>query len=505
MVGRTRFGRWILLSLLTAAGLLASAPSASAGRLIESGHDIDFHCGGTQNTQCHFVRVALDWVRKGAPDATKPVLVLDRDPTADDPGNTADVVSAVNKAFGTGVVPMTVRDPRSAAFTTTPIDTAHWSAIFVASDVTCFGCDLNEYPAGGAADTPDSTAIAARTDDIATFFTAGGGLLVGAGADNAGGIGGIAFDSDDVPYYQFVATAGAGAVGGPFQLTSIGTGIGITTADLGFSSCGAGCTHNSFGFPPAGSGLKVAERDPGTGRFITLVQDSDPPTAGITSGPGSTSGHSATFAFGSNESKSTFQCSLDNGAYSACTSAKTVTGISDGKHTFNVRAIDLVGNVQPTPTSATFCVPGGAEVAGNKVDEDCDGFSAPFVSVEASIRYAFRFTRRTTRVTTLNLSRVTKGAKLKVTCSGGKRRGCPFKSKTVKLKKGKAKLSRIFKKRKRRAKLRRGARIQISLTKSGLISKVYRFKVRRGKLPTFATRCQLPGSKKLRSSCPSFR
>ncbi len=146
--------------------------------------------------------------------------------------------------------------------------------------------------------------------------------------------------------------------------------------------------------------------------------------------------------------------------------------------------------------------PASSEVPGNKVDEDCNGFSAPFDAVEATIRFSFRFTRRYSRVTTLNLSKVTKRAKLKVTCKG---KGCPFKSKSVKLKKGKAKLSRIFKKHRRRAKLRRGARIRISLTKKGLISKVYNFKIRRGALPSFATRCQLPGSKKLRTRCPSFR
>ena len=87
---------------------------------------------------------------------------------------------------------------------------------------------------------------------------------------------------------------------------------------------------------------------------------------------------------------------------------------------------------------------------------------------DASIRYAFRFTRRVTLVTTLNLSRITRGSKLKVSCKGGKRKGCPFKSKTVKIKKGKAKLSKIFKRKHRRAKLRKGAKITVSLTKKGV-------------------------------------
>jgi hypothetical protein len=490
-------GRWTPFALLAILGALALAPSANAGRLIETGHDIDFHCGGSQNSQCHFVRVALDWVRKGAPNPSAPVLVLDRDPAG---ANTADVVSAVNKAFGTGAVPMVVRDPRSAAFASQPINTSLFSAIFVASDINCGGCDLNEIHDGTNANTPDSTGIAARTQAMSSFFNAGGGILAGAGDDHSGGFGGLVFSSANRPYYDVLATAGAGPVGGPFSLTSIGTGIGITTADLGFASCGAGCTHNSFGFPPAGSDLKVAETDPGTGRFITLVQDSDPPRATITGQQ--TGGDSGTFAFTSNESKSTFQCAVDNGAYGACGSPRTVSGLSDGRHTFNVRAVDLVGNVQPTSTSASFCLPGGSERTGNRVDEDCDGFSAPYDEIDSSIRFSFRFTSRRTFVTTMNLARVTRSTTLRVRCRG---RGCPFRSRRVRLRRGRAKLSRIFRRRGRRVGLRPRTSISISLTRSGWTSKVYRFRVRRAAIPTFGTFCQLPGTSRLRRSCPSFR
>jgi hypothetical protein len=494
VVGTTRARRWTLLALLTVVGALALAPSASAGRLIQSGHDIDWHCA-TETKQCHFVQVALNYVRGGAPNPSKPVLVLDR--------LNLDVNVAINKAFGAGAVPVTIVDPRSATFNTTPIDTAHFSAIWVASDINCGGCDLNNAPTGCpscVASTPDSTAIANRTDDISAFFNAGGGIIAGAGDSDATGFSGanpIAFSTANQPYYAFLATTGAANAAQPFTLLPLGAALGLTSSDV-CSTCG---THNSFAFPPAGSQLKAIERD-NAARIVTMVEDTDPPAATITSAPtGATSSTSATFAFKSNEGGS-FQCRVDNAAFSACSSPRTVSGLGDGKHTFNVRAIDLVGNIQPTPAASSFCTPGGSEVAGNKVDENCDGFSAPFSSVEASIRYAFRFTRSSTRVTTLNLSRVTSKAKLKVTCRG---KGCPFKSKSVKLKKGKAKLSKLFKRKRRRAKLRRGARIRISLTKKGLISKVYSFKVRRGALPSLATRCQVPGSKKLRTRCPTFK
>ena len=487
----------IRLWVLVAVAALVLAPPAFAGRLIESGHDADYHCINLGGNECGFVEASLNYLRAGAPDPSRPILVLDRGGLL--------AAHAVNKVYGgcPGST-CTVVDPRNPSFTTTAIDTAHWSAIYIASDVNCGGCDLNNAPSGSpsAASTPDSTAIYKRTDDIAAFFDSGGGILVGAGAIDSGGFsGGPTFNANNVPYYSFIASAGADNASPPFALTSLGARLGLTNSDINCSLC---FTHNSFGFPPAGSQLRVAEID-NAGRFVTLVQDSDPPHASITSAPnGATASSSATFGFKSNEPGS-FQCSVDNGGYSGCSTPKTVSGLPNGKHTFNVRAVDLVGNVQPTPTSATFCIPGGPEIVGNKVDENCDGFSAPFDKIDASVRYAFRFTTRVTTVSSLNLSKITKGAKLKVSCSGGKRKGCPFKSKKVKVKKGRAKLAKIFKRKHRTAKLRKGAKITVSLTKSGLISKVYVFKVKRAKLPSFATRCQVPGSRKLHSSCPVFK
>ena len=60
------------------------------------------------------MQVALNYVRNGAPNPSKPVLVLYR---AD-----LDVNVSVNKAFGTGVVPIFSRSPASMAQTAATID-----------------------------------------------------------------------------------------------------------------------------------------------------------------------------------------------------------------------------------------------------------------------------------------------------------------------------------------------------------------------------------------------
>ena len=176
--------RSILAVGLAAIALVLLVPaSASAGRLVVTGHDADFHCTGGQ--QCHFVRVAVDYVRGGAPD--RPVLVLDR--------LDLDLVTALDAAFGAGAVPREVLDPRSPEFASAPLTTSRYSAILIASDVNCGGCDLNEFDS-----TPDSDAINARSADIAAFFNAGGGVYANSGAIHGDGDAATGADT----YYSFL-------------------------------------------------------------------------------------------------------------------------------------------------------------------------------------------------------------------------------------------------------------------------------------------------------------
>ncbi|WP_448545731.1 choice-of-anchor D domain-containing protein [Roseiflexus sp.] len=89
----------------------------------------------------------------------------------------------------------------------------------------------------------------------------------------------------------------------------------------------------------------------------TWTIDTTPPDTTITGGPAnsSTSGPTVSFTF-SSEAGATFQCRMDSGSFSACTSPFTATGLTDGSHTFHVRAIDTVGNIDPTPATRTWTV-----------------------------------------------------------------------------------------------------------------------------------------------------
>src|SRR5437764_5384823 len=138
----------LVISVAALAFFALPVSSALAGRLIVTGHDQDEHCtanGPGPEGGCHFVKVAVDFVRGGAPNPSKPVLVLDRDPSG---GTSLEVVTALDNAYGMGVVPTQVVDPRSAQFASLPITTSSFSAIVVASDNTCGGCDLNTNDVG---------------------------------------------------------------------------------------------------------------------------------------------------------------------------------------------------------------------------------------------------------------------------------------------------------------------------------------------------------------------
>jgi CSLREA domain-containing protein len=95
---------------------------------------------------------------------------------------------------------------------------------------------------------------------------------------------------------------------------------------------------------------------PFTGEVYTI--DTNVPDTQIDSGPPTPSASStATFTFSGFDaggSVTTFNCSLDAAAFAACTSPQTYSGLTNGSHTFQVRAVDAAGNVDPTPATYTW-------------------------------------------------------------------------------------------------------------------------------------------------------
>ena len=93
-----------------------------------------------------------------------------------------------------------------------------------------------------------------------------------------------------------------------------------------------------------------------SGSAITPIITKDSVVPDTKSLDGSVQGSTASFSFTSSDSQPLFECSLDGGAYIACTAPKSYSGLSSGSHTFGVRAVDAVGNVDPTPVTTSFRV-----------------------------------------------------------------------------------------------------------------------------------------------------
>jgi large repetitive protein len=75
------------------------------------------------------------------------------------------------------------------------------------------------------------------------------------------------------------------------------------------------------------------------------------PTLTITGAPPALSNAvSATFTFTASEQTATFQCKLDTGAFAACTSPQTYSGLAQGQHTFTIQATDASGTGEASHT-----------------------------------------------------------------------------------------------------------------------------------------------------------
>jgi large repetitive protein len=96
--------------------------------------------------------------------------------------------------------------------------------------------------------------------------------------------------------------------------------------------------------------------DPSPATWSWLVDSAAPDTTISAAPSGAVAQGSASISFSASEAGSTFQCSLDGAAFAACTSPASLTGLADGTHAFQVRAVDAAGNVDATPAAASWAV-----------------------------------------------------------------------------------------------------------------------------------------------------
>jgi lysophospholipase L1-like esterase len=100
--------------------------------------------------------------------------------------------------------------------------------------------------------------------------------------------------------------------------------------------------------------------------------DTVPPETTITAGPsGPTSDSTPTFTFTSSETSS-FECKVDGGGFAACTSPHTTAALSDGAHSFEVKATDGAGNTDASPARREFTAdlrPPGIKLLGRRTQQ----------------------------------------------------------------------------------------------------------------------------------------
>jgi len=87
-----------------------------------------------------------------------------------------------------------------------------------------------------------------------------------------------------------------------------------------------------------------------TAASYTWTIDTAPPDTTIDSKPSNPSTvKSASFSFSCTEAPCTYECQLDSGAWTTCSSPQDYTGLALGMHNFQVRALDAAKNTDPSP------------------------------------------------------------------------------------------------------------------------------------------------------------
>ena len=138
--------------------------------------------------------------------------------------------------------------------------------------------------------------------------------------------------------------------------------------------------------------------------------------------------------------------------------------------------------------------PGIKDKPGDKIDQDCSGKDAAYPRLQRKIRFAYRTSADGwTQFTLLKVQPVKKGDRIRISCKG-KSKGCPLGTKKLKVKKGKRSLSLVG--RLHDARLRKGAVLEVRVTRPATVGVTTRWTIRAPKDVLSKSRCLRPGKKK---------
>ena len=154
-----------------------------------------------------------------------------------------------------------------------------------------------------------------------------------------------------------IALSGTAEASSTVELFDGATSRGVVTAS------GQGAWSKTVSGVPDGSHVYTATASDAAGNTSaasagrTVTVDTVAPETVVSAGPlGTTAKTSATIAFAGYADAVSFQCALDGAPFAACSPPLTLSALSYGSHTFEVRARDAAGNIDATPASRTWSV-----------------------------------------------------------------------------------------------------------------------------------------------------
>ncbi len=220
---------------------------------------------------------------------------------------------------------------------------------------------IGEVVFGGSLSTTPEISVEQSGVDLAS------GATRDFGAVNAGGASELTFT------IRNTGGAALNLTGSPDQVTVSGTDaslFSVTAQPTSPVNGPSGSINFTVRFAPTSGGTKsatltMASNDADEGTFTIVVTgagDAAAPDTSITSGPSNVTNRTgATIVFSGSDDATpsgnlTFEGRLDGGSFEAITSPVELSGLADGSHTYEVRAIDTLGKVDASPASVTWVV-----------------------------------------------------------------------------------------------------------------------------------------------------